>query len=293
MRSDDRPAVPCRFPTRRRALAFVGAASATGLAAIATTPAARAGEGPVCDALEIGPVRAVTRILDSETIALDDGSEVRLVNALAPRPPDLAADAEAVAAWEPATAARAALEALVAGRSVALLFSGRRTDRYGRLLAHVRLADSPGAGSVQERLVAAGHARVYALPGSTACIARLLALESEARAARRASWAHAAYQIRDAAAPRELIRFRDTFQLVEGVARRVTDVRGHLYVNFGADWRTDFTAHLAPPVRRGLVVSPGAADLDGRRVRVRGWIEWRNGPFIDLHDAALLERVDG
>ena len=71
----------------------------------------------------------------------------------------------------------------------------------------------------------------------------------------------------------------------------VTDVRGHLYVNFGDDWRTDTTAHLAPLVRRGLDGSPGAADLDGRRVRVRGWIEWRNGPFIDIHDAALLERV--
>lgn len=293
MRFDDRPTVARRSITRRHALAVLGAASAAHLTPAGITRTAVAGEAPSCDALEPGPIRAVARVLDSETIALDDGSEVRLVNALAPRPPDLAADAEATAAWEPATTARAALEKILAGRSVALLFAGRRTDRYGRLLAHVRLADDRAAASVQERLVAAGHARVYALPGSTACIARLLALEREARSARRASWAHAAYQVRDAAAPRELIRFRDSFQLVEGIARRVTDVRGHLYVNFGEDWRTDVTAHLAPLVRRGLGGSPVGVDLDGRRVRVRGWIEWRNGPFIDIHDAALVEHVDG
>lgn len=291
MRIDDRPAASRRSITRRHALALLSAASAAGTAIGGVS--ARAGVAPSCDGQEPGPVRAVARVVDSETIALDDGAEVRLVNALAPRPPDLAADATAAAAWEPAAAARAALQSIVAGRSVALLFAGRRTDRYGRLLAHVRLVDDPDAASVQERLVAAGHARVYALPGSTACIARLLALESGARAARRASWAHAAYQIREASAPRELIRFRDTFQLVEGVARRVSDVRGHLYVNFGEDWRTDVTAHLAPAVRRSLEGSTGVADLDGRRLRVRGWIEWRNGPYIDIHDAALLERVEG
>lgn len=270
-------------------------ASMAGLAPLLRAPGpASAGDGdqPACDGLEPGPIRAVARILDSETIVLDDTREVRLVNALAPRPPDLAAAAEAIAAWEPATAARTALETLIAGRSVALAYAGRRTDRYGRLLAHVRLADGDDMAWIQGRLVAGGHARVYALPGSTACIAGLLALESEARRARRASWAHAAYQIRDATTPRELIRFRDTFQLVEGIARRVSDVRGQLYVNFGDDWRTDVTAHLAPSVRRGLDASRTPAELEGRRVRVRGWIEWRGGPFIDVYDAALLEVVE-
>ena len=40
---------------------------------------------PSCTGLEPGPARTVTRIIDGETAALDDGTELRLIGALAPR----------------------------------------------------------------------------------------------------------------------------------------------------------------------------------------------------------------
>jgi len=40
---------------------------------------------PSCAGLEPGPARTVTRIIDGETAALDDGTELRLIGALAPR----------------------------------------------------------------------------------------------------------------------------------------------------------------------------------------------------------------
>ena len=38
--------------------------------------------------LQAGPTRSVVRVIDSETVLLDDQQEVRLIGALAPRSPD-------------------------------------------------------------------------------------------------------------------------------------------------------------------------------------------------------------
>ena len=61
------------------------------------------------------------RVLDAETVLLDDHQEVRLVGALAPRSPDLNPGAQP---WRPEEDATAALRALVLGRSVSLAHVG-------------------------------------------------------------------------------------------------------------------------------------------------------------------------
>ena len=84
--------------------------------------------------LQSGPTRSVIRVIDAETVLLDDNQEVRLVGALAPRSPDLSPGAQP---WRPEEEATAALRTLVLGRSVSLATSGREADRYGRKLAHL------------------------------------------------------------------------------------------------------------------------------------------------------------
>jgi len=246
---------------------------------VALTPAIlRAAE---C-ALEPGPTRAVTRVLDSETIALDDGTEVRLVGALGPR---LLDEPDETALWEPEREARAELERLTLGKSVELAFSGRRTDRYGRLLAQVFVAGSERQW-VQQQMVRRGHARAYAFADNAQCTTELLADEWMAREKRLGLWANAAYQVRHAESVRDLLRYRSTFQIVEGRVARVTDVRGQVFINFGRDWREDFTARArtADLNRWGL----DARSLEGRRVEVRGWIERRSGPAIELRHASQI-----
>jgi len=234
--------------------------------------------------LQPGPVHAVARVIDGETLALDDGTEVRLIGALAPRRSDVASED---ASWPPEPEARAALERIVAGRSVALGFAGRRQDRYGRVLAHV-FADHDGEKVwVQGRMLTEGHARAYTLAQSTACTAELLAHEAVARDAGRGLWSNPAYVPRSAAKPLDLLRARGTFQLVEGVAQRVKLVRGRVYIDFGAEWRRSFSATVTAATLRGRGLDPSV--LEGRHLRVRGWIDRRSGPIIELSDAALIE----
>jgi Staphylococcal nuclease homologue len=50
---------------------------------------------------------------------------------------------------------------------------------------------------LQEELVAKGLARVYSFPDNRACVAELLARETEARAKRLGVWGSPAYRIQD------------------------------------------------------------------------------------------------
>ena len=233
-----------------------------------------------------GPTRAVARVLDGETLSLDDGTEVRLIGALSPRPLEAAAD---VSFWSPEREAIAELTRVVLGRSVELAFAERRTDRYGRLLAHAFVRFDTERIWVQAHMLRAGHARTYSVPDSAACMDELMAHERFAREARKGLWDHAAYQIRSAERTRELLRWRSSFQIVEGRVLRVASVRGQVFLNFGEDWREDFTAS----VRRRLQSSNLDFNaLEGRRVRVRGWIERRAGPAIDIHHHSQIEIIE-
>jgi micrococcal nuclease len=260
--------------------------------------AARAELAPC--ALEPGPTRAVVAVLDGETLKLDDGAELRLIGALSPRAPDNGGDSNF---WEPEIAAKAALEKLVLGRSIELAYLGRRTDRHGRLLAHAFITPAPDSNAaadaeaperiwVQAHLLGLGHARTYTLPSSTGCAAQMLAHEALAREARLGLWAHAAYQVRDSNKPRDLARWRSTYQIVEGTVVRVVEARGATLLTFGDDSTGDFVIALKSAERRGM---PGnlaeISGLTGKRIRVRGWIERRTGPAIEIHHPSQIEVV--
>lgn len=235
-------------------------------------------------ALEGGPARAVAQVIDGDTMKLDDGSELRLAGVVAPRPPDSSDD---ISFWPPAQEAKAALEGLVAGKSVELTYAGQRTDRYGRQSAHVFTLQNGQRVWIQGALLSAGHARAFTLAPNTDCLDELMAHERIAFEARAGLWSNAAYQVRAAGDAPTLMRYRNTLQLIEGVVSEVAEVKGRVFLNFGDDWRTDFTAGIEKG--RGSDWPADMKALKGERVRVRGFLERRNGPFIELVHPTQLE----
>lgn len=259
------------------------------LASVTPPPAEPTANEERC-ALQAGSRHAVERIIDAETIALDDGTEVRLVGALAPR---RLKRSKTSSRWKPEDDAIAALKDLILGRSVELAFPDRRRDRYGRLLAHVFFEREGKRVWVQGEMLSSGHARAYGLPGNFACMRELLAHEAVARANESGLWSNAAYDVRKASQPRQVLRLRNTYQIVEGTVADVAEKRSATHLNFGVDWKTDFTATVSGKARRA---HPQWAEtlsaLRNRRVRVRGWITYRNGPHIDVRDPSQIEIVD-
>jgi len=223
----------------------------------------------------------VVEVIDGDTLVLEDGRQVRLVGIQAPKLP---LGRQGFKAWPLAEAARDALSAMTLGRDMLLAYGGRRVDRHGRALA--QLFDSDGSW-IQGRMLEAGMARVYGFADNRALLPDMLALEQRARDARRGIWRHPFYGVRS---PDEAAERIGGFELVEGRVVSAAIVRGRGYLNFGADWKTDFTVTLAPEVRRrfeaeGIVI----AAYEGRLVRVRGWIKSFDGPMIAVTHAEQLE----
>ena len=245
-------------------------------------PAAAA---PAAAGLEAGESAGVARVVDGDTVVLDraigTATEVRLVGIQAPKLP---LGRPGFPAWPLAWEAKRALERLVLGRRVRLSFGGRRMDRHGRLLAHLHAAD--GAW-IQGEMLRLGLARVYSFADNRALIPEMLALERQARAAGRGIWGHPFYAIRT---PASAARHIGTFQIVEGTVVAAARVKGRVYLNFGPDWRTDFTVTVASKAQRlfrRAGVDPLA--LEGRRLRVRGWIRKFNGPLIEATHPGQIE----
>lgn len=159
-------------------------------------------------------------------------------------------------------------------------------DRHGRLRAQVL-----GRGWLQGELVRAGLAVVDPAPDvPDATLAALLALEREARTARRGVWA------RGEIGPFPAGRVEapaGRYVLVRGRAQGVTRARAFVYVNFGRDWRRDFTVRADLDDARRLARQ--GLDLDrlvGRELLVRGWLLEANGPMIELEHPAQIEVVE-
>lgn len=247
-----------------------------------------AGRTSACSLPE-GPARAVVSVIDGDTLILDDHSKLRLIGALRPAPPT-ASTTEAD--WPPAANAKTALERFTAGQSLLLEQDQRKTDRYGQQLAQAFLVTETGSVWLQGRLVEEGFARAYSFPDNRGCAAELMALEAGARAAKRGLWANAAYALRNADLTRELLRYVGSYQLVEGTVASAVASKGKVYLDFGADWKVDFTAALDPAARKQFEAAGlDPMSLKGQRLRIRGWIESVAGPQIRVTHPEQIEII--
>jgi len=154
-----------------------------------------------------------------------------------------------------------------------------RLDRHGRRLAHVY----SGALWLQRELVARGLAVVAPPLVSRERASALLGVERLARLSEPGLWRRRGARIVAADRAESAL---DRFAIVEGRVHSVRRGFRHSFVNFDADWRTDFTVFL----RRGRIARAFPPEsLQGRRVRVRGWVHYSNGPGIELADPLYLE----
>ena len=242
-------------------------------------------------ALKAGEIGIVASVLDGDTLYLEDGLKVRLSAMQAPKLP---LGRKGFQAWPMGEEAKAALTALTQKRRVQLFYGGETRDRYGRALAQIYTLNAEGKRDlwIQEEMVRLGLARVYTWPDTWQDSRALYEAEKKARQSKRGIWGNPYYAIRTPE-PNMLAQDVDSFQLVEGVITSAADVRGTIYLNFGADYKTDFTIVVAKKNRRNLERSGlDIMSLEGAKVRIRGWIELQNGPMIWLDDVNRLEILD-
>lgn len=215
----------------------------------------------------------VAAVRDGRTLLLADGRELRL------------------AAIEIADSSRDALQALAAGRTLRLEKRDGGQDRYGRVVGFAFTGEAPQ--SLQQALLEQGQARVSARIGDRACAEALLGAERTARDARRGLWTDPNFAPFRADNLTRLQAERGRFALVEGKVLSVRESGATIYVNFGRRWTRDFTITILKRQQRSFAAAGlEPKSLEGRNVRVRGWLEQRGGPIIQAEAPEQIEVIN-
>ncbi len=235
-----------------------------------------AGCGAPAGAVQIA---AVDEQLD---IALVDGRRVRLGGLDTPEP--------ARGDPETATAARSFLAARLVGRDAELDLLASGTDRWGRVVADLTAAETPGGplDSIALVLLAAGYARVRPEFETRNCAPARLAVEDSARRTGLGIWRDREYEVIPSSDLAALGRREGQFVVVEGRVRRVGFGRSRIYLD------------LVPQAGPTIVVArklesafaraghPIAA-LAGQTIRARGALDDRYGPRLEISEPAMIE----
>ena len=216
----------------------------------------------------------VSAIIDARTFRLVDGREIRLT---------------AIEPLSGAAHATAQLAELIDGRDVRLQGPDDAPDRYGRQPALVFLdnADDP----VQLELLKNGQALLSGAMTDKPCATDMTQAEAEARKSRRGVWA-APTAIKNAERPGDILPLVGQFVVVEGKVLSVRQAGTTFYVNFGRRWTEGFAATISKRMVAAFEATGFAPkSLENRRVRVRGWVELRGGPRIDIFQVGQIELV--
>jgi endonuclease YncB( thermonuclease family) len=258
------PPAYSRNPVRRlRTAALAALASLTAITPALAAPCAFESQGE-------GRVAAV---IDARSFRLSDGREIKLAG-IEPVSPDTAKGATV-------------LSALLAGREIMLRGDDDAPDRYGRQIAFVFIAGEEN--SVQATLLAQGEAFAAADIPDKDCAAALLAAESAGRAAKKGIWADTS-ATKNAESIGDIAAGNGRFMLVEGRVLSVRQAGATTYLNFGRNWTRDFAVTISRRVLPSLEAAGMAPkSLENRRIRVRGVIETRTGPRIELFRPGQLE----
>jgi endonuclease YncB( thermonuclease family) len=221
----------------------------------------------------------VAEVRDGRSFILEDGREVRLPNIEVPLLETSAPGGQVALA----SAARSALEHLVAGQIIELRQMRSASDRYGRMLADAYIVANGMERSAAREMLALGFARVSIQAAHATCAAEFLAAEDTARRAKLGLWAEPYYALVSAGSLNDLLAHRGRFTVVEGKVLSVRESGGIIYVNFGRRWSEALTVTIAKRSERNLVAGGlNPRNLENVRARVRGWLEERNGPRIEV-----------
>jgi micrococcal nuclease len=249
---------------------------------------ASAASAAACEDLRMVPGGTVMQVTDGDTVVLDSGLVVRMIGTQAPKLP---LGRDGFPTWPLAPEAKAALEALVLGRSITLGYGGEEVDRYERALAQVFVETGEGdAVWAQVHMLRSGLARVYSFPDNRQCLGQLYVAEGQARAERLGIWANPYYSVRTADRPAQLLQSAGQYELVEGRVLLADRSGSRVYLNFGRHWKEDFTVVLEAAALK--LFSEAGLDpltLDGALVRVRGWVDDRDGPRIEVTHPEQIE----
>ncbi len=250
---------------------------------VAGGAAAQSGQSVACSAA--ASRRATVVSVDERLeLSLDSGLRVRLAGIepphATPANPRLALDA------------RDALSGWLSGREIEFRALSAAPDRWGRLEIEASQAAAGGEAllPVAEALVDAGWARARPELSARACIGSLLQRERAARRSQIGIWADPAYRVFSAADSAAFVGHDGETIIAEGAVSGVGETATRTYINFGPIRTVDFAVTIRKASLK-LLLDSGLrpAGFSGQTLRVRGALDTRFGPQIEIVEPAAIE----
>lgn len=153
-------------------------------------------------------------------------------------------------------------------------------NRLGQIPAQVKQEES-GLWA-QKLLLESGLARAWPSITTAPVWQNLIRAEQVARISQTGLWSDPKFAVQS---PEEVKENPYNMQIVKGVVRSVATIRNNIYLNFGQNWREDFTIMIPTNLRKDMSqkkMSP--IDWQGKTIEVRGFVESYNGPMIKITD---------
>ncbi len=226
----------------------------------------------------------VTEIVNPLTIKLEDGRIIHLAGLDFPdlnyyEPGDLAVTASQI------------LEDFLKNKKVIIYQTPSsqkgRMNRMGHNIAHlVRLDNNVWT---QGLLLSLGVARTRTTQYNPEMAEQMLALEEKSRKEKSGLWGMNKFQV---LTPEQAEKHIGSYQIVEGTIQSASMKKNRLYLNFGNNWKDDFTASVsALNLRKFIKQKIEPRKWNGKRIRVRGWIESYNGPYMEIDHPQRFEAL--
>lgn len=225
----------------------------------------------------------IAEVFDGDTLLTTEGEHIRLVNI---NTPEVAHDKTPAQPY--GEEARHYMTQRVKGQKVEVKTARKKTDKYKRTLAEIFLKGQ----SLNEEMIAQGLAHVYTFPDNSENVQPLHNLEDAARRQRKGLWQSPRWQVMVAGSsvPDAWI---GEFHIVEGTVRNVVPMKDRVYLNFGDNWRDDFTVEIPKKFSKQFAaqhINP-AKDYRGKKLRVRGFLKPVNGVLVTATHPAQLEVI--
>ena len=168
--------------------------------------------------------QTVAYVHDGDTLRLTNGKKIRLIGV---NTPELARDGRP---HEPlAKSARAFVKRQIqaAGGRIGLIYDAERKDHYGRVLAHVFVANQR---NLTQQLLFSGLGSHIAITPNLAFNDCYASAQQSARAGQRGRWQAAQQAVHELHDTR---RLRNGFQHIRGTLTRIGDGPDNIWLNFG------------------------------------------------------------
>ncbi len=226
----------------------------------------------------------VADVIDPMTVRLDDGRTIHLTGLDYPdldhhEPGPLSVTAQHI------------LEDFLKGKKVIIYQTPSakegRINRMNHKIAHiVRKNDKVWT---QGLIIKLGLARVRTTPYNAQMAQQMLHLEDLARGKKSGLWEMEKYKV---LAPDQAQNYIDSYQIIEGKVISASMKKNRLYLNFGRNWKDDFTVSVSSSdlrrfARKGLEPNRWS----GKKIRVRGWLESYNGAYMEVDHPARFEAL--